>query len=66
MQILYTLQNGDFGSKYKIFKNMRSATLEPRKSCAVQKTSPKKTLLFEKSQHFQKGQSWPPWRGYSF
>ena len=43
MQRLQPLQNRHFASKIKIVKNMRKTTLEPHRSCSVQKTAPKNT-----------------------
>ena len=43
MQRLKALQNRHFGSNIKIVKNMRKTTLEPHRSCSVQKTAPKNT-----------------------
>ena len=41
MQRLQPTQNGQFGSKIKIHKNMRKTTLQSHQSCSVQKTAPK-------------------------
>ena len=60
-----TFQNRHFGSKITIVKNMRKTTLEPHSNFWVQKNFSKKTLIFEKWTHFQKGQNWPPCKGYS-
>ena len=47
-QRLYPLQNGQFGSKNRIAKNMRKSTLESLNNCSMQKTDLKKQLIFEK------------------
>ena len=44
----FTLQNGQSGSKIRIAKNMSKMSLETRQSCSVQKTAPRKHLIFEK------------------
>ena len=41
MHWLQPLQNRQFGSKIKMFKNMGKTSLEPRQKCSTQKSSPK-------------------------
>ena len=65
MQRLEPLQRGQFGSKNKIAKNMRKAAVEAYYSCFMQKTAPKKQLIFEKLDHFENWQKWPQCKGYS-
>ena len=43
LQRLQTLQNGQFGSKIKMAKNMRKTILRAHQSCSVQKTAHKNT-----------------------
>ena len=43
MQRLQAFQNGQFGSKIKIAKNMPKTSLETPQSCSVQKTAPENT-----------------------
>ena len=65
MQRLQPTQNGQFGSKIKIHKNMRKTFILSHQSCSAQKTAPKKALIFEKRQLFENGQNWPLCKGYS-
>ena len=37
LQSLQPLQNGQFGSKIKIHKNMRETTLQAHKKCSMEK-----------------------------
>ena len=41
MHGLQPLQNRQFGSKIKMFKNMRKTSLEPQQKCSTQKSTPK-------------------------
>ena len=41
MHGLYPLQNRQFGSKIKMFKNMLKTSLEPQQKCSKQKSTPK-------------------------
>ena len=41
MHGLQPLQNRQFGSKIKMFKNMRKTSLEPHQKCSTQKLTPK-------------------------
>ena len=43
LQRLQTLQNGQFGAKIKMGKNMQKTTLRAHQSCSVQKTAHKNT-----------------------
>ena len=44
---------------------MRKTFLQTHSSCSMQKTAPKKQLIFEKWEHFENGQRWPQCKGYS-
>ena len=48
MQRLLTLQNGQFGSKTQMAKNVRKKILQARWSCSVQKTAEKNTIYSRK------------------
>ena len=41
MHGLQALENRQFGSKIKMFKNMRKMSLEPQQKCSTQKSTPK-------------------------
>ena len=43
MQWLQPLQNRQFGSKIKMFKNMRKTSLAPQQICSIQKRTPRNT-----------------------
>ena len=59
-----SLQNGHFGSKIKIPKNMQKTTLQSHQSCSVQKNGSKKYLIFEKLQLYKNGLDWQLYKGY--
>ena len=59
------MQNTQFGSKNKIAKNMRKTSLQTHYGCLLQKTPPRKQLIFEIGEHFQNGKKWPQCKGYS-
>ena len=44
---------------------MRKTSLQTHQSCSMQKTARKNHLIFEKWEHFETGQKWPQWKGYS-
>ena len=46
-------------------KSMRKTAVEAHYSCIMQKTAPKKQLIFEKWDHFENCQKWPQSKGYS-
>ena len=46
-------------------KSMRKTAVEAHYSCIMQKTAPKKPLIFEKWDHFENWQKWPQCKGYS-
>ena len=57
MRGLHPLQNRQFGSKIKMFKNMQKASLEAQEKCSKQKSTPKtpkrrKITSVPKSQKF--------------
>ena len=41
MHGLYPFQNGQFGSKIKMLRNIRKTSLEPQQKCFTQKSTPK-------------------------
>ena len=47
------LQNRQFGSKIKMFKNLRKTFLEPQQNCSLQKATPENTQ-YSKSNKFSK------------
>ena len=53
------------GQKIKITQNMPKTFLQTHSGCSMQKTAPKKQLIFEKWEHFENGQKWPQCKGYS-
>ena len=44
---------------------MRQTFVQTHSSCSMQKTAPKKQLIFEKWEHFENGQKLPLCKGYS-
>ena len=44
---------------------MPKTFLQTPSSCFMQKNGFKKQLIFEKWKHFENGQKWPQWKGYS-
>ena len=51
---LQPLQNPQFGSKIKTFKNMQKTVLEPQQNCTMQKSTPK-NALYSKNNKCSKG-----------
>ena len=64
-QGLKPLQNRNFGSKIEIAKTHAKNVSTTHCSCSMQKTDRKKQLIFEKWDHFENCQNWPPSKGYS-
>ena len=46
-------------------ENNGKTAVEAHYSCIMQKTAPKKKLIFEKWDHFKNWQKWPQCKGYS-
>ena len=54
---LYPLQDGQFGSKNKIAKNMRKLTLESLDNCSMQKTDLKNSLYSKNERILKMGKN---------
>ena len=50
---------------YKFRKNTKYNSRSPLELFCAKQVRKKKHLIFEKWQHFQNGQNWPPCKGYS-
>ena len=44
---------------------MQKTSPQTHSSGSMQITAPKKQLIFEKWEHFENGQKWPQYKGYS-
>ena len=49
------LENGQFGAKIEIHKNMRKTTLQPHYSCSMQKSDQKTSQSLRNDKVFQSG-----------